>query len=56
MTNEDKSDNKMFSSSDSEDKKAVLPLPSTHYFVAALESNANQEISNKDSQSTTLSI
>jgi hypothetical protein len=45
----------MFSLSDSEDK-AVRPLPSTLDFVAALKSNANQEISNEDSQLITLSI
>ncbi len=51
---DNKSSNQMFSSSDSEDE-VVLPLPSTHDFVAALVSNANQGISN-DSQLTTLSI
>jgi hypothetical protein len=53
--NDNKSSNQMFSSSDIEDE-VVLPLPSTHDFVAALVSNANQGISNKDSQLTTLSI
>jgi len=53
--NDNESSNQMFSSSDSEDE-AVLPLPSTHDFVAALVSNANQGISNEDSQLTTLSI
>jgi hypothetical protein len=53
--NDNESSNQMFSSSDSEDD-VVLPLPFTHDFVATLVSNANQGISNKDSQMTILSI
>jgi hypothetical protein len=53
--NDNESSNQMISSSDSEDE-VVLPLPSTHDFVATLVSNANQGISNEDSQMTTLSI
>ena len=43
-------------STNSDHKSVVPPLPSTHDFVAALESSAsNQETGNKDSQLMTLS-
>jgi hypothetical protein len=45
----------MFSLSDSEDD-VVLQLSLTHDFVATLVRNANNGISNEDSQLTTLSI
>ena len=55
--NESSSSHTFLSSSSDSDDEAMPPLPSTHDFVAALENNApNQEISNNDSQSTTLSI
>ena len=51
--NESSSDH-LLSSSDNEDETAP-PLPSTCDFAVALERNANQESSDNDSQSTTLS-
>ena len=51
---DNESSSHLFSSSDREDE-ALPPLPSTHDFVAALESNVNHKISNEDSQLTTLS-
>ncbi len=55
MEEKDTKSSSLFFSSGIEDK-IEPPLASTHDFFAALESNANQGISNQDSKATTLSI